>query len=70
MRYKEMSKLKGRLREKGLTYKEAAGKLGMGINTLSDKLNGSSSFTLDEADKLAKLLEIKDDELREHFFLG
>lgn len=70
MRYKEMRKLKGRLREKGLTYKEAAEKLGMGVNTISDKLNGARSFTLDEADKLAKLLELTVDEVHTHFFPG
>jgi transcriptional regulator with XRE-family HTH domain len=50
MANRDMNKLKGRLREKGLTYKEAAEYIGMGVNTLSDKLNGVRTFNLDEAE--------------------
>lgn len=41
-------KLKGFMREKGITYKDLAGLLGVTTSTVSMKINGKSDFYLKE----------------------
>ena len=63
-----VSKVKGRLAELGLVQKDVAEALGIAIPTASQKLNRVRPMDLDEAEKLAKLLKIKDDQFKEYFF--
>jgi transcriptional regulator with XRE-family HTH domain len=64
----EYGKVKGRMKELGLDYIETAKAVGVGVNTLSDKLNGKRSFKLEEAAALAELLHLEPDELIVYFF--
>lgn len=66
----ELRELKGVVRGQGLTYQELAGKAGMGVNTLSNKLNGKSSFDADEIESIASVLGIGAAEVARYFFPG
>lgn len=63
-----VSKVRGRLAELGLTQKDVAQSLGIAVPTVSQKLNRIRPLTLDEAEKLAKLLRIEDSQFGEYFF--
>ena len=63
-----VSKIKGRLAELNLTQKDVAKALGIAPPTVSQKLNRVRPMDLEEAEKLANLLEIKDEEFRDYFF--
>lgn len=63
-----VSKIKGRLAELNLTQKDVAKALGIAPPTASQKINRVRPMDLDEAEKLADLLKIKDDEFRDYFF--
>lgn len=54
--------LKGKLREKDITYEEASKQLDVTIATFSNKINGISAFTVLEARKLRKILNLSDSE--------
>ena len=54
----KLNKLKGRIRELGETYRTIGDKIGIGANTLSNKINGYSAFNVDEAVKLCNVLNI------------
>lgn len=53
-----INKLKGKLREKKLSYKKCAEALNMTDTTLNNKINGHSKFYVEEVDKLAKVLNL------------
>lgn len=63
-----VSKIKGRLAELNLTQKDVAKALGIAPPTASQKINRVRPMDLEEAEKLADLLKIKDDEFRDYFF--
>lgn len=63
-----VNKIRGRLAELNLTQKDVANALGIAAPTASQKLNRVRPMDLDEAEKLAELLQIKDNEFREYFF--
>ena len=63
-----VNKIRGRLAELNLTQKDVANALGIAAPTASQKLNRVRPMDLDEAEKLAKLLQIDDNEFREYFF--
>lgn len=63
-----VNKIRGRLAELNLTQKDVANALGIAAPTASQKLNRVRPMDLDEAEKLAKLLRIDDNEFREYFF--
>ena len=63
-----VSKIKGRLAELDLTQKDVAKALGIAPPTVSQKLNRVRPMDLEEAEKLANLLEIKDEEFKDYFF--
>ncbi len=63
-----VNKVRGRLAELNLTQKDVANALGIAAPTASQKLNRVRPIDLDEAEKLAQLLQIKDSEFREYFF--
>ncbi len=63
-----VNKVRGRLAELNLTQKDVANALGIAAPTASQKLNRVRPMDLDEAEKLAQLLQIADNEFREYFF--
>ena len=67
-RYEILTQLKGCIRGKGMTYREVAQEMNIGINTLSDKLNGFYPFTVAEMEQLADLLGIAPEDVV-HFFM-
>lgn len=64
----DYSKLKGRMKQKGITQEELALEIGIDKSTLSLKLNNQSLFTQDEINKIVKILEIPAEEIKEYFF--
>lgn len=54
--------LKGKFREKNLSYEEVAKMLSISITTLSNKMNGVSEFTITEARNLKDILALEDSE--------
>ena len=61
-------KVRGRLAELGLTQKDVAKTLGIATSTASQKINRLRPLYLDEAEKLAMLLQLNDSEFGEYFF--
>ena len=67
-KFKELSKLKGLLREKNITYKKIASLIGINYTTFSDKINGYSVFTLNETNNIIQQLQIGKNEIYDYFF--
>ncbi len=67
-KYPVLVELKGKIREKGMTYRSLAPKVGMSYNTLSDKLNGHFAFDTDEINRIVAELNIKPNEIVRYFF--
>ena len=61
-------KIKARMKELGLTQADVGDKLGLAPATVSQKINGSRPMTVEEADKLAVILSISDQEYGAYFF--
>lgn len=61
-------KLKGRMREMDLTQSTCAERMGIRAPTFNQKLNNIRAFSLQQAEELAKMLEIKDSEFGDYFF--
>lgn len=62
------NKIKGRIVELGMTYKDVAAELGLALPTISQKINNVRPMYLHEAEKLAKLLCIKAEDFTTYFF--
>ena len=64
------NKIKGRMAELQLTQKDIAKKevWDCALPTVSQKINGIRPVSLDEADSLAKLLQLSNEEYKEFFF--
>lgn len=62
------SKLRGRIRECGLTQEQLAEAIGVHKGTLSAKLNGRFAFTTSEMLSLGAALNIPKNELGYYFF--
>lgn len=62
------SKIRGRMAEQNITQKEVAAALGVAPATVSQKLNRIRPMNLDEAEKLAVLLGISDEDFGTYFF--
>lgn len=62
------NKVKGRMAELGITQKDVAAALGISQPTACQKLNRVRPIDLAEAEKLANLLHITNDQFREYFF--
>lgn len=58
MKMLNKNKLLGRMAEQGYTQKMLADELGIGTNTMNSKINGKSSFTLEQADCICAILGI------------
>lgn len=63
-------KLKGKIVEKGLTHKDIASKevWNCALCTVSQKINGVRPISLDEANRLAKQLQLSPQEYYDIFF--
>ena len=59
--------IRSRMALKGITQGNLAKLLGISRNTMSSRMTGHSSFTLEEVRRLCEILEISDDEKRQIF---
>lgn len=62
------SKIKGKMAELQFTQKDIAKELGIAQSTVNLKINNVRNMSLDEAEKLCDMLQIKDEEFRAYFF--
>ena len=60
--------IKERMREKNKTQRDIANALRLKTPTVSLKINNKRPMFLDEAEKIAKILDISDDEFGNYFF--
>lgn len=61
-------KIKGRMAEMGITQKDVASNLHVAPPTVSQKINNIRPMDLDEAEEMAKMLKIADDDFAVYFF--
>ena len=64
----DYSKLKGRMREKGLRQEDVGAAAGMRPATFSLKLNSKGEFRLTEIEAICQTLDISMDEISGYFF--
>lgn len=64
----DFSKLKGLMREKGLTQETVAQGINIAYSTFNLKLNGNTYFGQDEILKISDLLEIPKEDFYDYFF--
>jgi len=62
----DFNKLKGKIKEKGMTQVELAKRVGISPSVMNQKLNNKSDFTLMESFVIAKILGI--DDMNAYFF--
>ena len=62
------SKLLGRMREYGFTQESLAKIIGINESTLNAKLNGKNYFTTPEIVKIARALDIPNEEIGVYFY--
>ena len=55
---KKLNRLKGRIKEKQLTYSALAKMLGISLSALNNKINGRSTFDIIEASEISSVLDI------------
>ncbi len=60
--YVNIPKLKGKLRERNVTYAQCAKEIGMSITSFSQKMNGKSRFYIDDLEKIGNLLNLSNPE--------
>lgn len=60
---KELSKLKGKIREEGKSYRYIAEKIGVSLSTFNNRMNGVSLFDIIEASKVAVILNIPPEDI-------
>lgn len=65
----KLDMLKGKIVEKKTNYDECSKALGISITTLSNKMNGYTEFTVQEANNLSTFLNLSLDE-KIHIFLS
>lgn len=63
-----VDKVRGRMSELRITQSDVAKALDIAPSTASQKLNRVRPMDLDEAEKLAKLLQLSDETFGEYFF--
>lgn len=64
-----VDKLKGKMVERRMSVEDVADGIGLNVSTLYRRLNnGGNTFTIEEADKIATLLNLTADELNKIFF--
>lgn len=64
----EHSKLKGKIKEKGLTQEEVAKHINIAPSTFSTKINGMVFFNQDEIQQIADFLQLPNEKYKEYFF--
>lgn len=64
----DYSKLKGKLREKGLTYKTFGEKIGISETSVSERMNNNAQFTQEEMEKTMMILTEPLSRVDEYFF--
>ncbi len=64
----DYSKLKGKLREKGYTYKNFAYILGISETSVSERMNNNAQFTQEEIGITVANLGIDSSKIKEFFF--
>lgn len=62
------SKLRGKMRELGITQAALADAIGINESTLNAKLNGKAYFSTKEIDKICQVLNIANDEIGAYFY--
>ncbi len=62
------TKIKGRAKAMGIRQKDIAEALGLQQSTVNQKINNVRPMLLDEAEVIASLLNISDDEFATYFF--
>ena len=67
MRY---SKLRGLIKEKGLTETQFGNMLQLSKTALSQRLNEKTSWKIDEIEQACRLLGIQEEEVPVYFFKG
>lgn len=65
----KLNKLKGKLVECSMTYDDCAKELGISKTAFSNKMQGNSNFTVEEAKKLSNVLHLNTNE-KEDIFLS
>lgn len=63
-----VAKVRGRMAELRITQKDIAKALGLAPPTVSQKLNRLRPIDLEEAEKLAEILQLDDSQFGEYFF--
>lgn len=61
-------KIKGRMAELGITQKDIADQLDLAAPTVSQKINNIRPMDLKEAEGLARILRVHENEFAEYFF--
>lgn len=62
------AKLKGRMAEMELTQKDIAREMNLATPTINQKINNLRSMSLEEAERLSKILKIESTKFGEYFF--
>ena len=58
-----LENLKGRIKEKKISYALLSKKTGISVSALNNKLNGRSTFDIVEAGRLSSVLDIPPEEI-------
>ncbi|MBP7333078.1 MAG: helix-turn-helix transcriptional regulator [Firmicutes bacterium] len=66
-KYSELAALKGRIREKGTSYRELAAAIGISTGHLSQKINGYYPMDTSEMEAIAEYLDIEPLEVAKFF---
>lgn len=62
--------IKDRMKETGVTQAALAEKVGVATPTMNQKIHNIRPITLDEAEKVASALQIRNEEFATYFFAG
>ena len=58
-----LNKLKGRIKEKNLSYSSLSKDIGISLSAFSNKMNGRSAFDIVEASRLSSILDIPPEDI-------
>lgn len=64
------NRFKGAIAKAGMTQNALAKELRISENTMSSRVTGKSSFTVDEVDSICNILKISDPEEKAEIFLA
>ncbi len=66
----KVNMLRSKLALQGMSQHQLADRLGVSKNTLSSRMNGKSSFTLEEVERICEILEIHNPTEQKQIFLS